>query len=110
MGYFWLYSIREFNGAYWLRTFIKDGTVLCDVKMMQLLNYFDVPSEAYLGYRYLVDRAPHIDILLTYRDMFTHGYVIHGGYSLGLPADCTSKLDRLNALYSNGAVDIYAGA
>ncbi len=111
MGYFWLYTYPEYKAGLWLANANKNQTVAGDVKASYLLKgYFNVKVDVLQGFKYLTgkdDQRPRL--LYIYGQMLWNGYVLYGGYSVDLPKNWTEKLYKLNIVYSNKPVNIYAG-
>ncbi|MBC7090724.1 MAG: hypothetical protein H5T50_02260 [Nitrososphaeria archaeon] len=109
LGYFWLYSIPEYESAAWLSSY--NGTVSSDVKFSYLLEgYFKVKVDVLQALKYLSGKGCSPKVMLLYDQMSENGYVLYGGYSVNLPEGWTRRLEGLERIYSNGQAKIFYGA
>jgi len=109
MGYFWLYRAPESVASALIYATTVNQTVAGDVKVFYLLRgYFGVKVDVYGGLNYLAGDGSVPGLLFVYPEMVTNGYVIYNGNVWVLQENWTSKVVYLNAVYSNGMVNLYA--
>jgi hypothetical protein len=107
-GYQWLYFQGEFEGIKWFASHTdKDAKIIGDMKVNQILAYFNLSSDVIKGYDYLyyhknIERGYFIFV---YEQMNNNGYVL---FSKGEKIEnLNNELNKYSKIYSNGDIEIF---
>jgi len=107
-GYQWLYFKGEFEGIKWFALHAnKDSKILGDMKVNQILAYFNLTSDVIKGYDYLYNHK-NIEkgyFILVYEQMNNNGYVLFNkGENI---QNLNEELNKYSKIYSNGDIEIF---
>ncbi|MCD6235498.1 MAG: hypothetical protein J7J94_00660 [Thaumarchaeota archaeon] len=109
LGYQWIYDIREYRGALWLKHFGGDAVVYGDLKVSYLLgSYFGLRVDPGAGYAFLRfgGSSGSGNLFFAYRDMAENGYLL-GPYGVELPGRWLERLVGHGLIYSNAYTSVY---
>jgi uncharacterized membrane protein len=110
LGYFWLFTLPEYEACGWSATFSED-TFSADMKVLYLLEgYFDVEVDVIGGLKYFSSKDNVVpESVFVYDQMLQNGFVFYSGQSIMLSEDWMERVDELDIVYSNAAVQIAVG-
>ena len=108
LGYQWLYTPQDYQGALWVKRYNDGQVVYGDLKIKYLIgDYLGLSVDSGRGYIILLgeEKSDTEGLLTVYRAMEDNGYLL-GPYGTSLPEDWKSNLDRRYDVVFHNVADI----